>query len=153
SLDDFYGYMPTHTYIYVPSRELWPASSVNARIAPAPAFDRNGDAVLDQNGKQKIVQASTWIDQNRPVEQMTWAPGWPMLIPNRLISEGGWIEWHGVSCFNLYRPPTIEPGNAAEAIPWINHLYKVFGEYADHILRWLAHRVQRPGEKINHGLV
>lgn len=28
--EDFYAYMPTHQYIFVPSRELWPASSVNA---------------------------------------------------------------------------------------------------------------------------
>ena len=36
SLDDFYAYMPMHCYVYVPSREMWPASSVNARIAPIP---------------------------------------------------------------------------------------------------------------------
>jgi hypothetical protein len=35
-----------------------------------------------------------------------------MLIANRLISEGGWIERTGVTCFNLYRPPTIKPGTA-----------------------------------------
>ena len=34
SLDDFYAYMPMHNYIFTPSRELWPGSSVNARIPP-----------------------------------------------------------------------------------------------------------------------
>ena len=70
-----------------------------------------------------------------------------------MISEGGWIEREGCRCFNLYRPPAIEPGNAAEADPWLDHARKVFGDDADHILRWLAHRVQRPADKINHALV
>ena len=33
SIEDFRAYMPMHEYIFVPSRELWPASSVNARVA------------------------------------------------------------------------------------------------------------------------
>jgi hypothetical protein len=136
-LDDFYAYMPMHSYIYAPTRELWPAASVNARV-PSPA---------------KGIKASLWLDQHRPAEQMTWAPGQPMLIANRLISEGGWIERSGVTCFNLYRPPTIKPGTAAKADPWLDHVSKVFGGDADHIVKWLAHRVQRPADKINHALV
>jgi hypothetical protein len=31
SLDDFHAYMPMHSYIFVPSREMWPASSINQR--------------------------------------------------------------------------------------------------------------------------
>lgn len=34
SLDDFHRYMPNHADIFVPTREMWPAKSVNARIAP-----------------------------------------------------------------------------------------------------------------------
>jgi Family of unknown function (DUF5906) len=141
SLADFWAYMLAHNYIFAPSREPWPASSVNARIRPV------------STGGQKPVLASAWLDQHKPVEQMTWAPGLPMLIRSRLISEGGWIERNGVSCFNLYRPPTIEPGNAAEAARWVDHARRLFGDDADHVLMWLAHRVQRPAEKINHALV
>jgi len=72
--------MPSHSYIYAPSREMWPASSVNARIPPIPGPDN------------KSVAASRWIDQHRPVEQMTWCPGLPMLVRDQLISEGGWID-------------------------------------------------------------
>src|SRR5262245_22431443 len=32
TLADFVGYMPTHSYIYIPTREMWPAASVNSRI-------------------------------------------------------------------------------------------------------------------------
>ena len=93
---------------------------------------------------------AAWLDRNRSVEQVTWAPGLPMLVRNRLISDGGWIERKGVSCFNLYRPPTITPGNAEKAGPWIDHVRKIYGPDAEHMIQWFAHRVQRPQEKINH---
>jgi hypothetical protein len=137
SLDDFYAYMPQHSYLFAPTREMWPASSVNSRLPLIPI-----------DGHQ--LPASRWLDRNRPI---AWAPGEPMLIRGRLIAEGGWIDRKGVSCFNLYRPPTIEPGDAREAGRWLDHVYKVFGHDADHIIRWLAHRVQRPHEKINHAVV
>jgi hypothetical protein len=59
----------------------------------------------------------------------------------------------GITCFNLYRPPTIELGTEAEAGPWLAHVNKVFPNDAEHIIKWLAHRVQHPQEKINHALV
>ncbi len=145
--------MVMHKYIFAPSREMWPASSVNARLGSVPLLHRDGTPVLDEDGEQKEIPASTWLDQNKPVEQMTWAPGLPMVVPDRLISEGGWIERDGVACFNLYGPPTIEFGNAAEADRWLDHVHKVFGDDDEHIVNWLSHRVQHPQEKINHALV
>jgi hypothetical protein len=50
SVENFYAYMPMHNYIHAPTRETWPASSVNARIPPV--------------GK---MLASQWIDKNQPV--------------------------------------------------------------------------------------
>jgi hypothetical protein len=140
TVSDFYAYMPMHSYMFAPSREMWPASSVNARIPPVQVGD-------------KTLSASAWLDKNRPVEQMTWAPGEPMLIRDRLIADGGWIERRGISCFNLYRPPTIKLGDARLASPWLDHTRYVFEDDANHITMWLAHRVQRPQEKINHALV
>jgi hypothetical protein len=153
ALADYYALLPTHGYIFVPTREIWPAASVNALLPPVPVFDEDGQPVLNEKGEQTVMQASRWLDQNRHVEQMTWAPGLPMIIQNRLISDGGWIEQPGASCFNLYRPPVIARGNAAKAKPWIDHARYVFGDDADRIIMWLAQRVQRPGEKINHALV
>lgn len=153
SLDDFRAYMPMHNYIYTPSREPWPATSVNARLRPMPLLDAHGSPVLGRDGNPKEIKASTWLDQNRSVEQMTWAPGLPMLIADRLISDGGWIERPGVTSFNLYRPPAIIPGNAAEAGPWLDLMRKIYPDDADHMVKWLAHRVQKPQEKINHALV
>jgi hypothetical protein len=68
-------------------------------------------------------------------------------------ADGGWIERQGVRCFNLYRPPVVELGDAMQAQPWVDHAKRVFGGSAWHVIPWLAHRVQRPEEKINHALV
>jgi Family of unknown function (DUF5906) len=153
TIEDFNAYMPTHSYIYTPSREMWLSSSVDARIFPVPLLDKVGNPIPGKGGAQKTIPASLWLDRHKPVEQMSWAPGEPMLIPNRLISDGGWIERDGVTCFNLYRPPTINLGNAAAAGPWLTHVGKVFPSDDEHIIKWLAHRVQCPQEKINHALV
>jgi hypothetical protein len=153
-LEDFVAYLPRHNYVFLPTREPWPGASVNARIAPLPLVNNNnGGPVLDDNGEQQFIAASAWLDQNRPVEQMTWCPGLPMLIEDRLVAEGGWIERPGCTILNLYRPPTLKLGNAALATPWIEHVERIYPNEADHIVKWLAHRAQRPQEKINHALV
>nr|WP_256469995.1 DUF5906 domain-containing protein [Bradyrhizobium sp. 177] len=36
---------------------------------------------------------------------------------------------------------------------WLNHVEEIYPGEADHIIQWLAHRVQRPGDKVNHALV
>lgn len=75
------------------------------------------------------------------------------MIRNQLSAEGGWLPRPGVGCLNLYRPPLLMPGNPDGAERWINHVYAVYPDDAHHIICWLAHRVQRPAEKINHALV
>jgi hypothetical protein len=139
SVGDFYAYMPMHSYIYAPSRDMWPASSVNARIPPI----TNGD---------KKISATLWLDQNKPVEQMTWAPGAPISIRDRLIAEGGWIERPGCTVFNLFRPSVIVP-RGGDVERWLSLVRRVFPDQDERIVLWLAHRVQRPWEKINHALV
>jgi hypothetical protein len=133
--EDFYAYMLEHRYIFVPSRQVWPASSVDAR--------------LPMIGK---IRASTWLDRHRPVEQMTWAPGEPIEITNRLIADGGWFPRQGCRVFNLYRAPIITP-IAGSADRWLYHVEKLYGEDAAHVIRWCAHRVQKPADKINHAMV
>lgn len=152
-LEDFYAFMPAHSYIWVPAREMWAAVSVNARIGAIPVLNADGSRRLDEKGKPMSIPATTWLDRNRPVEQMTWAPGLPTLIEHKLMLDGGWIEKQGVSCFNLYLPPQIEEGDPDQAQPWLDHIRYIYPDEADHIIRWLAQRVQRPQIKINHALV
>jgi Family of unknown function (DUF5906) len=141
SLDDFCAYMPQRSaYFFIPSRELWPGTSVDARLPPVPGPDG------------KPIKPSAWLAANAAVEQTTWAPGEPVLIRDRLVSDGGWIVRPGCRIFNQYRPPALVP-RAGDVGPWLDLVNKIFPSEADHIVLWLAHRVQRPWEKINHALV
>ena len=161
TVEDFYAYMPAHAYIFVPTRELWPPVSVTARCElPRDAGGEPVTKLVPRKGKGGVktfetvpMAATEWLDEHQPVDQMTWAPSEPMVIPDRLVSGGGWIERPGCYCFNLYRPPDSLGGDSRAAGPWLDHIRHVFPEHADHIVHWFAHRVQRPGEKINHALV
>jgi hypothetical protein len=154
TLADFVAYSPTHMYIFTPCREPWVCSSINSRLPRVEVLDTNGKPKHDKNGKPITMSASAWLDNNAAVEQLTWCPGLPMLIKDRLVVDGGWIERQDVTCFNFYRPSRLELGDANRAGPWIDHIHTIFSpEDARYCTHWLAHRVQRPQEKINHALV
>ena len=153
SRDDFYAHMVSHKYIYAPARTLWPAASVNARLPMVTITDANEQPVVNDKGKPVTMAPAGWLDEHRPVEQMTWAPGSPLIIRDRLILDGGWIEHRGASVFNLYRAPEVQPGDPAQAAKWLEHVQYVYPDETDHIVHWLAHRVQKPQEKVNHALV
>src|SRR5262249_41737563 len=145
-------------YIFMPTREPWPASSVNSRIKPIPPLGADGTREGDEDtdgklAKSKLISASTWLDRYRAVEQMTWAPGEPEIIDGRLVADGGWVEKPGCKLLNTYRAPATARGDPTKAAPWVKHLELLYDEDARHIIRFLAHRVQRPHEKINHALV
>src|SRR5215471_11249970 len=101
TLEDFHAYLPQHLYIFISTRELWPQTSLNAVL---PKIDD--------------LKATTWLDRNRAVQQMTWAPGEPMLIKDRLVADGGWIHQKGVTCFNQYKPPNNIAGDPFKAGRW-----------------------------------
>jgi hypothetical protein len=152
TIDDFVAYLPTHDYVFIPTREPWVRGGVNAKLPPVPVLDRHGRPKL-RDGKPVLIKPSKWLDENRAVEQLAWCPGEPKLIHDRLVKEGGWTEREGVQIFNMYEPPRIELGDTGQAGPWIDHLRRIYPQEAEHCLNWFAHRAQRPGEKINHGLV
>jgi hypothetical protein len=146
SLQDFYAYMPMHNYVFAPSRDMWPTESINSRFPPVVIG-------VDNEGAPIKMKPSMWLDQNRSIEQMTWAPGQDMVIRDFLIADGGWIPRKGVVLFNMYRPAKIVLGHASKAKHWVDLVRKIFPSEADHIIKWLAQRVQHPEIKINHGLV
>ena len=153
-LEDFVAYMQSLDYIYMPAGDFWPAARVDARLPSVKLFDKSGNPIIDEEtGDQKEIFASGWLAKHAPVEQMTWAPGLPQLVRDKLIGDGGWIDRKGATVFNLYRPPMIMLGDPSKAGPWLDHVRRIYPDEADHIIAFLAHRVQRPQEKINHGLV
>src|SRR5439155_19017270 len=54
---------------------------------------------------------------------------------------------------NLYRPPRRLFGDYTKVNPWIDHIRKIYPSDVEHLICWLAHRLQRPDQKINHALV
>jgi hypothetical protein len=141
---DFYFYLPSAKYIFAPTGDLWPAKSVNLYLPP----------VIEKVGaEERVVPAANWIARNQRVEQMSWDPGRPMLIVDRLANEGGWIQKEGVRAFNLYQPPVLSAGDPAKASRWLHHVRYVYRDDAQHMILWFAHRQQRPHVKMNHAIV
>jgi hypothetical protein len=83
SAGHFWSFGPMNQFFFVPSRALWPASSVDARLRPFPVLDADGNPKLNKKDEQVYMSASTWLSQHRSVETMTWAPGQPSIIPDK----------------------------------------------------------------------
>lgn len=143
---DFRCHMPSGRFIYLENGDLWPASSVNKRVPPILVGN-------NEKGDPVYVTASNWIGEHLPVEQMTWYPGLPQIVHDRLMLQGGLVDKQGATLFNLYRPPPILPGDPRKARRWLKHVFRLYPTDFKHIIRWLAHIVQKPQEKINHALV
>lgn len=157
NIKNFVAYLPQHQYIYLPTRDLWPASSVNT-LPPVPVKDIKGRPVVNKKtGAPRTEPAAHWLDKNQNVQQMTWAPGEPMVIEDRLVNNGGWVEQPGSRCFNTYLPPVLKRDvvNASEEDVrlWLDHIKLIYPDDWQHLVKWLAHRVQRPGDKVNHALM
>lgn len=135
-IEDFHAFMPKHLYIHAPTKALWPAASVNARVRWI--------------GK---VKPSEILDATRAVDQMSWLPGRPMIVHDVVVVEGGIVPKPGARVFNTYTPPDQVLGNPNDVDPFLEHVLTVYPSEVDHVLDWLAHRAQRPADKINHALV
>ena len=75
TIDDFVAYLPSHVYIFTPCREVWTGVGVNARLPRMPVLTKAGKPKRDKNGDAITISATTWLDRNRAVVQMTWMPG------------------------------------------------------------------------------
>jgi hypothetical protein len=114
-LDDFYAVPASNQFLFMPTREIWPGESVNGVLPPV-------RMPYKRNGKWVMLKSTAWLKQHRRVEQITWAPGLPEIIEDKLIFDGGWQERPGAHCLNPYRPPQIAHGDAKAATPWLDHL-------------------------------
>ena len=121
-----------------PTRALWTAETINRVFGPTEEDEPTPAMILDQA---------------RGVQAMTWAPGLPLIVKNRLVHDAGWIERVNCCTVNLYRPPNIGEGDANDVDPWLDHVRKIYPEHIERLLDFLAWPVQHPDIKINHALV
>jgi hypothetical protein len=127
TLDDFVAHLPEpKNYIFLTTRAPWSAEAVDTLFPDGVALlDENGNPVLRKNKKGKeepvIISASTWLDINRPVHQMTWAPGMGEIIKDKIVADGGWFEKPGANTLNLYRPPKLKPKRGKVKV-WLDHI-------------------------------
>ena len=141
---DFYALAPANRCIYRPTRDIWPNEAVDNRLPPRPLLDAGGNPVRI-GGKVKMIPASKWLAQHRSVERMTWAPGEPEVIEDKLLIDDSWVEKSGARTYNTYLPPTIRLGDPSQAQRWRDLWFKLYSaDAAEHNIAWLAHRRQHP---------
>lgn len=160
ALDDFYAFLPTHQYLYRPTGALWPMATIDRVIGPVVVGTKPKKQTKKQIADKAPIEmiedeipAHLWLDRNAGVVAMTWAPGLPQLVRDRVPVDSGWQPKRGAATFNKYLPPPVLTGDPAKAGRWLDMLKRVYPDHADHMTAWMAHRIQRPAEKVNHALV
>ena len=141
-LTDFYAFLPNHKFIYAPTGDLWPIQSINAVLKMVPQVNKNGQSI------GLPIKASTWLDHNRPVQAMTWAPDEGAVIVDKLPGRSGWIKRPGTMTFNLYQPPEPVSGNKNGAQPWLNLVKKLYPAEARHIVSYCAFKIQNQERRL-----
>jgi hypothetical protein len=111
------------------------------------------------DGDEKAIKPSiaiNAIDSGLTVEGSTWWPGKPQFIENVVVSERGAMDLVGAVCYNSYIAP-FRPITKPKGSPdiWIDHVKKLYPDPVEHnhFFDFCAHMIQRPDEKVNHGLV
>ena len=158
--DDFHAFLPTHQYIYKHTGELWHIGGINTtldKVVVGQKAKKQTKKQIEDGAEPEMVDVtippSLWLDRHRPITQMSWAPGQPQIIKDKTVSDGGWSAVEGAVVFNKYRPPAPSIGTTTGAKAWLDLVEQVYPDSAAHIVAFLAHRVQRAAEKINHALV
>lgn len=114
------------------------------------------------NAKGKVILQKPSIAINDvltglTVEGSTWWPGESQFLENKMVTDSGVLEIKGAITYNTYVPPNRSKIKAKMSKPtlWLKHVKKLWPAKAEHeaFFDFAAHMVQRPDEKVNHGLV
>jgi hypothetical protein len=135
---DFWAHLPSHKYINTVTRELIPVDALNGSLK------RFGDSLG--------MKPAQWLDMMRAVQQMSWQPEYPEIIEGMVSVDGVLKPDAKGKIYNLYRPSDAV-ATEGDATPWLEHVRSIYPDEADHLLRWMAFRIQHPGRKINHAVV
>jgi hypothetical protein len=144
----FFAIHPAAKLLYVPSGALWTPAAVDAALPPK-LIDHN------ERGEPIYLAASKWLAREQGIESMVFDPAMAQIVEDKVARQQGIVDQPGARMFNTYYPPNIALGDPHAAQPFIDHIHRLFPTEAEarHIVRWLAHIVQRPGVKIRHALL
>lgn len=130
SMNDYFAFMPDHTYIHRPSGERFSAASVDEAI-----------------GKE----ARAVLVPTVPVHKYTWAPGRPERFRLDQLDDT-YVDGDRVWLYNDYRAPKSHE-QSGDVTPWLDLLHRLYPDDAEHIISYFADAVQYPGRKCNHAMV
>lgn len=137
--EDYWAVLPNHNYINRRTRVFLSVDAINGSLK------RFTDTLS--------MKPALYLDQFRAVQQMGWHPGQPEIIEGMVSDKGQLMPDPKGKIYNMYRA-TDAVAVDGDPTPWINHVRLLYGdEDAVHIIKWMAFRIQFPGEKINHALV
>jgi hypothetical protein len=114
--------------------------------------------IQDEKGKPKRVPPSrviVGVDTGLTVEGSTWWPGRESLIRDYTPTEAGLRRVPGAQTYNPYRAPDDLPIGTQTPDRWIEHVKMLYPDPIEHnhFFDYMAHAIQRPDEKPNHGIV
>lgn len=96
------------------------------------------------------------VDTGLTVEGSTWWPGQPKFLQDVVVTERGAMPLPGACCYNMYIAPDRTFADVLPSPqPWIDHIKLLWPDPLEHehFFDFCAHMLQRPDEKVNHGLV
>jgi hypothetical protein len=131
-----------HGYLYRPTMETWPEKDTNIAVSP----------MMDDGVMRKATEI---LQRRRLVTCVTSHPQLAEYTPDMNVVKGELVADPGAAILNVFRHSTIVLGDAALAMPWVEHCERIFNKPGDcdQFLDFMAHRVQRPWEKIRFALL
>ena len=139
----FIYYGPGNNFIYRSTHTEWIAAGVDVVCSPV-------------NEEGKIMRASEWIKIHTHATSLTSDPAIEEdYVKGINVRDGQVIHELGSAVFNTYRRPTLEPGDARLAGPFLEHCQRLFNQPgdSDQFLNYMAHRAQKPWEKPRFALL
>jgi len=105
---------------------------------------------------QRPSDAMRHVETGLTVETSTWWPGKGQFIKNVVVTERGMIRTKGAIVYNSYHEPdrsTLRTDRNPDK--WIAHVKRLFPNELEHehFFDYCAHMIQKPEEKVNHGIV
>ena len=151
-----YNFKNINEFIYVESKQKF-MSLYGTRDYYSPKVISQICQPVQIEGTDLWVDADEWGRIFRIADSFIFDPNMPFgILFGKTSFEGKILEQTGSNLVNLYHPPFIKPGNydpkepEKYVKPLLAHIRNLFSSEDDvqQILMWMAHIIQKPGEKV-----